>query len=105
MSEIKKNNRKKYKDHKEKRSEASLRPTYYGIVKVWNNSGYGFITWNGEDEEEKEPQDIFFHICNVTNNILNKGSWLSNSQGRKCTFNLGLDSKSRKMQAQNVSIY
>jgi len=104
MSAIKKNNRKIYKDHK-KRSEASIRPTYHGIVRVWNNSGYGFITWDGEDEEEEEPQDIFFHMSNVTNNISNKGSWLSNSPGRKCTFNLGLNRKSRKMEAKNVSIY
>ena len=101
----KKDNRKKYREHKKKKSEASLGTTYHGIVKSWKSDGYGFIIWNGEEDVEDEPQDLFFHISEVKNNISNKGSWLSNSPGRKCTFHLGLSSKSRKMEAKNVNIY
>ena len=101
----KKNNRKKYQKHQNKKSEASLGPTYHGTVKSWKNDGYGFIIWNGEEEVGEEPQDLFFHISEVKNDTSNKGSWLSNSPGKKCTFNLGLSSKSKKIEAKNVSIY
>ena len=100
----KRNNRKKY--HKNKKSDANSKPTYHGTVKSWNSNGYGFISWYDEEkEDEGDPQDIFFHISYVINKVTNKGSWLSNSPGRKCTFNLDLSPKTRKMQATNVSIW
>lgn len=101
-----KNHRKKHRDLKGKRSSCNHGiGTHHGIVKCWKTNGYGFITWNGEDEEEEKPQDIFFHMYNVKNNISNNGSRLSNSPGRKCTFNLGLNPKTKKMEAKNVFIY
>ena len=101
----KKDNRRKYKSHEQKKKDANSKPEYYGTVKRWNDNGYGFILWNGEDEEEDDPQDVFFHMSEVTNKVSNKGSWLSDSPGRKCTFSLGLNPKSRKMQAMNVCIW
>ena len=101
---VPKNDRKKHRDPKGKRSSWNHGiGTHHGIVKCWKTNGYGFITWNGEDEWK--PQDIFFHMYNVKNNVSDKGSRLSNSPGRKCTFNLGLNPKSRKIEAKNVFIY
>ena len=110
LNKEKKGKREKNRGDKEKKLDKSLKPIYHGIVKNWKDNGYGFITWNGENEEEDVPQDIFFHISQVTNYTGKKGSWLSNSPGRKCTFNLGFSESwtgkiKRKLEAKNVFIH